>query len=315
MAGAKIPYLYITGASYSGSTLLAFLLNAHPRMVSIGEQRSKVVGPTPRAVIERYRCSCGALLLQCPFFLEVERQINALGSSFKLTHWQTLFQLSQHRWLNIFLVRPLRYTSLERIRDQLVPFWPGYRHTVRVTGQRVVHLAQAALAISGKETFVDAQKDAIRVKFLRDIGQLDLKVVHLVRDVRGAVASYIKNTRNEDVAWATHRWSIANAESERAQRYVSPHQWLRITYDELCTDPQGTVDRITDFVGVKRAPIPEDIYDGEHHIIGNRMRLRGKGSGGVTLDESWKDRLTGRELEIIARIGGAANRRYGHHWP
>jgi len=253
--------------------------------------------------------------LQCPFFLELERRINALGSSFKLTHWQTLFQLSQHRWLNIFLVRSLRYTCLERIRDRLVPLWPGYLHAIRVIGRRVVHLAQAVLAISGKELFVDAQKDAIRVKFLRDIGQLDLKVIHLVRDVRGAAASYVKNSRNDDIALAVRKWSIANAESERARRYVSPHQWLRITYDELCTDPQGTVDRITDLVGLRRAPIPEDIYDGEHHIIGNRMRLRSKGSGMVTLDESWKDRLTGRELEIIARIGGAANRRYGHHWP
>jgi hypothetical protein len=125
MTGDKIPYLNIIGASYSGSTLLAFLLNAHPCMVSMGEQRSKVVGIVPRVVIERHPCSCGALLLQCPFFLELERRINALGSSFKLTHWQTLFQLSQHRWLNIFLVRPLRCTCLEQIRDRLVPLWPG----------------------------------------------------------------------------------------------------------------------------------------------------------------------------------------------
>jgi hypothetical protein len=311
MTADKIPYLYITGASYSGSTLLAFLLNAHPCMVSIGEQRSKAGGLS----IARYRCSCGALLLQCPFFLELERRINASGSSFKLTHWQTLFQLTQHRWLNIFLVRPLRYTCLERIRDRLVPLWPGYRQAIRVIGQRVLHLAQAALAISGKKIFVDVQKDAIRVKFLRDIGQFDLKVIHLVRDVRGAVASYIKNRRNDDVAWGTRVWSIANAESERAKRYVSPHQWLRITYDELCTDPQGTVDRISDLVGAKRTPVPEDIYDGEHHIIGNHMRLRSKGSGVVTLDEFWKDRLTERELKIIAHLGGAANRLYGHQWP
>jgi hypothetical protein len=255
------------------------------------------------------------LLLQCPFFLELERRIKALGSSFKLTDWQTLFQLSRHRWLNIFLVRPLRYTCLERIRDKLAPFWPGYQDAIRVIGQRVVHLAQAALAISGKVIFVDTQKDAIRVKFLQGIGQLDLKVIHLVRDVRGAVASYIKNTRIDDIALATRRWSIANAESERAKRYVSPHQWLRITYDELCADPQGTVDRISDLVGAERAPIPEDIYDGEHHIIGNHMRLKSKGSGVITLDESWKDRLSERDLKIIARLGGAANRRYGHQWP
>ncbi len=308
ITGAKTPYLYITGASYSGSTLLAFLLNAHPHMVSISEMG----GPIRSVVIERYRCSCGALMLQCPFFLELERRINTLGSSFNLTNWQTKFQLSPHKWLNMFLARSLRYTWAERIRDGLVPFWPGYRQAVSVIGRRVAHFAQAALAITGKEVFVDAQKNSIRVKFLQDIGQLDLKVIHLVRDVRGAVVSFMKY--NHDVASAARVWSATNAESERAGRYVCPQQWLRIRYDELCADPQGTVNLISDFSGVKQAPIPKDFYDGEHHILGNHMRLK-SGPGVVVPDESWKDRLTEGDLNIIARIGGAQNRRYGHDWP
>ena len=30
-------FLYIVGTSYTGSTLLSFLLNLHPRIISIGE--------------------------------------------------------------------------------------------------------------------------------------------------------------------------------------------------------------------------------------------------------------------------------------
>ncbi len=45
------------------------------------------------------------------------------------------------------------------------------------------------------------------------------------------------------------------------------------------------------------------------------MRLKGKGSGVVALDESWKERLTERDLDIVARIGGTLNRHYGHDWP
>jgi hypothetical protein len=312
MDSTKIPYLYITGASYSGSTLLAFLLDAHPQIVSVAE-----IGGLARGVVpEKYQCSCGTLLSRCPFFLELEQRINVLGSSFSLKDWQTIFRLSRYRLLDIPLVRPLRNVFLERIRDRLVPlFWPGYQRVVGVISQRNVHLAQAALEISGKRVFVDATKDSIRIKFLRDIEQLNLKVVHLVRDVRGAIVSIMKNRGIDDVARATRVWCNANMNSERAKRYVSSQQWLRIKYDELCTDTQGAVDRITDFLEVNRAPIPRDFYEGEHHILGNRMRRKGRGAGMVKLDEAWKEHLSKYDLDLIARIGGAANRYFGHDWP
>lgn len=310
MSRSKIPYLYVTGASYSGSTLLASLLNAHPQMVSVSEMG----GPIDSVIIERYFCSCGALLLQCPFFLELEQRINALGSSFSLTEWQTDYQLSKYRLLDIPLVRPLRNQFLERIRDRLIPFWPGYKETVSAISQRILHFAQAILEVSGKEVVVDAEKDSIRIKFLQDIEQLDLKVIHLIRDVRGGTASFMKNGKTDDVAWATRQWYIYNMNSERARRYISPRQWLRIKYSELCTDAQATMDYIADFVGVRRFPIPKDFYETKHHIIGNRMRLN-KSPGVIKPDESWKDLFSERDLNIIARIGGAANRYFGYDWP
>jgi len=306
---ARIPYLYITGAGRSGSTLLAFLLNAHPQMVSISEMHPH----HPRG-IENYVCSCGALLLQCPFFLEVEQRVNALGGSFSLMNWRTLFHLSQYRFLDILLVRPLRNSFLERIRDTLVPLWPGYQPTIDTINHRTVHVAQAILAITGKKVFVDAQKDSIRIKFLQDIQQLDLKVIHLVRDVRAAVNSIMRHKHTDDIAWATRWWRNGNMNSERARRYVSPHQWLRLTYDELCDDPQRAVNRISDFAGVKRDPLPADFYEVEHHIIGSSMREK-KSGGIVKRSEWWKERLTQRDLDIIARIGGRDNRYFGHDWP
>lgn len=310
MHNSPIPYLYITGSGYCGSTLLAFLLNIHPHMSTVSEMGGpdQTLGP-----VEEYLCSCGTLLVQCPFFLEVERRINAMGSSFDLRNWQLIFQLSKYRLLDIFLARPLGNVFLEQIRDSLVPLWPGYQHAVGIISRRIVHFAQAVLAIGGKEVFVDAQKDSIRIKFLRDIEQLDLKVIHLLRDVRAGTASFMRNHNTDNVVWATQAWYRSNMNAERARRFLAPHQWLRVRYEDLCVDPQGTVDCISDFVGVKRVPIAEDFYEGEHHILGNRMRLKRKGS--IKLDESWKDRLTECDLDVIARIGGRANRYFGYDWP
>ncbi len=104
------------------------------------------------------------------------------------------------------LVRPLKIGLLEQIRDRLVPLWSGYQPAINEISQRIVHVAQAILAITGKKVFVDAQKDSIRIKFLQNIQQLDLKVIHLVRDVRAAVNSLMRHHRTDDVAWATRRW-------------------------------------------------------------------------------------------------------------
>ncbi len=309
MNDGKIPYLYIAGASYSGSTLLAFMLNAHPQMASISE----ICGPVPGEDIETYLCSCGKRFLDCPFYRELEKRIRSLGSSFSLRKWRTLFQVSRLRAVDIPLVRPLRNTFLETVRDCLVPFLPGYKKTISEIARRNVHLAKSVLAITGKNIFVDAQKDPMRIKFLSEMDELDLKVIHLVRDVRGGAASYLKHSGRSDASWAARAWLKANENTERARRFVSADQWLRIRYCDLCNDYQAWIDRISDFVGAERAEIKEDFFKREHHIFGNVMRL--KPDQRVTLDESWKQRLSEEDLEAVARVGGKANRYFGYDWP
>jgi hypothetical protein len=323
MNSAKIQYLYITGASCSGSTLLAFLLNAHPQMVSTSEMPIACRYPGShdglrrvqrRANDESFPCSCGAPVLQCHFYKELQDRINALPEPFSLEDWQAQHQLSKSRSVNILLFRPLRSVFLEDMRDRLVTLWPGYQRVINTVSYRIAHFARAALSITGKEIFADVHKDSMRIRFLRASDQLNLKIIHLVRDVRGSAVSIMNHTRTDDLERATRVWYNANMNSDRARRYVIPYQWMRITYDELCRETQGTMDRISDFVGVERSTIPEDFYKVEHHIIGNRMRLKGSG-GIVKLDESWKDRLTKHDLDVIARIGGTANRYFGHDWP
>ena len=85
---------------------------------------------------------------------------------------------------------------------------------------------------------------------------------------------------------------------------------MRVRHDELCADPQGVMDRITDFIGVRRATLPEDFRLPENHIIGNIMR-----SGSVQEDHSWREELSVSDLATIARICGRLNRGFGFPWP
>jgi len=313
MAPDKIAYVYVAGASFSGSTLLAFLLNAHPAMASVSEVCGVPNGHPDEERLRDYACSCGSPLLECRFYLELEHRIRESGSTFTLADWRTHFRASRFRPLDVALARPLGLATVERVRDRLAPLVPGFRRTIDEIARRNVAFARAVLEMTGKRVFVDAQKDPGRIRFLAGIDALDLRVVHLVRDVRGGAASYMKNNPRNDAARAARKWRRANVGAERARRYVASDRWLRVTYDDLCTDPRRVVDAIAAFAGVGDAPLPDDFRSSEHHIVGNRMRLTGVRD--IRRDESWKQRLTPADLGIVARIGGRTNRRFGFDWP
>ncbi len=311
----RVPYLYVAGASFSGSTLLAFLLNAHPRMVSVSEVGGVIPhGPITEQTLDSYSCSCGALLLECPFYRELETRVRAAGSSFDLRSWGTHFRASRHRLLDIPLTRHLRFGALERLRDRLVSLVPGYRNTIDEIARRNVHFARATLAISGKQVFVDAQKDPARIKFLSEIEEIDLRVIHLVRDLRGGASSYMRHyPERNDATRAARKWRNANLATERSRRHLPPERWMRLRYDEICEDHGSVVNRIADFVGVERAELPGNFYGVEHHVVGNQMRLGGPGE--IRRDDSWKKRLSEDDLSTIAAVAGNTNRFFGFDWP
>lgn len=228
--------------------------------------------------------------------------------------------------MRAFVQVPLPSTFMERIRDPLVSAWPGNAKAVRAMAPRVYHFASAILETTGKRVFVDTDKQPIRIRLLRGLSELDLRVIHLVRDVRGSVASFIDKpyrgvwpkwtVRSLDVAEGAIWWRFVNMNCDRALRGLPAERWLRLHYEELSSDPQGTLDRISDFVGVERAAMPLNFYDPPHHILGNPMRLnRSSKAGIVRQDDSWKSSLQDRDLEIIARIAGRTSHYFGYTWP
>lgn len=308
----KIPYLYIAGASFSGSTLLAFLLNAHPQMTSLSEVWG-VLKHERIEPIENYRCSCGERLIDCGFYRALERRVRQLGSTFDIEEWQTRFQLFNSFYAQLAATRPLPYAALHRARSSLVSMLPGVEARRQEIAKRNVDFARATLELSGSRLFVDAQKDAARIGFLAQIEQLDLHVIHLVRDARAGAASYMKHNPRNDAARAARRWRSANRTASYMARELAPERWLQLRYDELCLDPQGSVDRIAEFCGMERATLPQDFFGVEHHIVGNSMRLGG--STEIRPDESWRQRLSDQQVEQVRAVAGADNRAFGFDWP
>jgi hypothetical protein len=139
-----------------------------------------------------------------------------------------------------------------------------------------------------------------------------VKAIHLIRDPRGNSASIMKHT-GVGVSKAARQWRHYNLEADRVRKLLAPESWMLLRYEELCADPQATLDRISRFIGIVPTPVPVNLKTVGHHFIGNSMRLGDLGE--IREDQTWREVLTENDLREIARITGAASHRFGYDWP
>jgi hypothetical protein len=307
----SVTYVCMPGSPYTGSTLLGFLLNNHPQCASIGA----ATGLTTKVDVETYVCSCGVRFMDCEFWHRIAERSIELGhpiTVFERDFWNTHPRASRRRWLNGLLIRSLGNTSVNASRDAVIGKLGPVRKMMSEAKLSTATLARAVLEVTGKTVFVDTARDHQRPKYLLNSPIEDLKVIHLVRDPRGNTASIMKHT-GVSVANAARQWRHYNLEADRVRELLPPESWMLLHYEELCADPQATLNRIARFIGVDPAPIPARLQSADHHVIGNSMRLQQVRE--IREDLTWKERLDDDDLRVIARITGPVSHRLGFDWP
>jgi hypothetical protein len=306
-----IPYVCMPGSPYTGSTLLGMLLGNHPACASIGA----ATGLTARVDLSTYLCSCGAKFTDCGFWGRIARRTVELEhpvTIFEKDFWNTHVRVSGRRSLNGLIVSSLGNASLDAVRDAVVGrVGPVAR---RVSEARLASwsLARAVLEVTGKRVFVDTARDHQRPRYLAGMPLLDVKVIHLVRDPRGNVASIMKHTK-VGVRKAARQWRHYNVEAARVRRRFPQESRMLLQYEELCNDPQATLDRVAAFLGIEPVPISTLLENSERHVIGNSMRLRSLDQ--INEDLSWQPTLRARDLRAIAGVVRATSHGLGYDWP
>ena len=306
-----IPYVCMPGSPYTGSTLLGMLLGNHPACASIGA----ATGLTARVDLSTYLCSCGTKFTDCGFWGRIARRTIELKhpvTVFEKGFWNTHVRVSNRRSLNGLIVSSLGNASLNAARDAVIGKAGPVARRVSEARLSSWSLARAVLEATGKSVFVDTARDHQRPRHLAAMPHLDVKVIHLVRDPRGNVASIMKHT-GVGVRKAARQWRHYNVEADRIRRYFGMDSWMRLRYEDLCNDPQATLDRVSRFIGVEPAPISALLEPTERHVIGNSMRLRALGE--IREDLSWQQTLSTRGLRTIARVAGTTSHRLGYEWP
>jgi len=201
-------------------------------------------------------------------------------------------------------------TTLEDTRDYILWALPRYRKRLQYLVARNKALAASILEVSGKTVFFDASKFAESIRHFSHEQDLDFRVVHLVRDVRGFSLSRHRNKGETDLRLIVNKWIHANSNIERQLQRLPTNRWIRIRYEDVCNSPLETLNRFYAFCGLAPVDATAAIHPAEHHIVGNRMRLTS--FEGVRVDEAWRRTFTPDQQAYIARLAGKMHAQYGY---
>jgi len=280
--------VYLGGLGRSGTTLTGRLLAELPGACSVGE----AVHIWQRGVVEQERCGCGRPFGRCGF-------------------WQDIGEAAFGGWerLNVDRVTELR-AAVDRNRriPQLVsPLKSSrFKHNLSEYTASYLRLYSAIRQVSGCPVVVDSSKHPSLAFCLRWRSELDLRVIHVVRDSRAVAYSWTRQISRPDSAetsymatyppaTAAREWIIHNGAVQLLARWGVPT--LRVRYEDLVADPVSMLTSMARFAGIEvgRGDLSFVGYeDGQwrtrlkagHTASGNPMRFT-TGDITISLDEQW----------------------------
>lgn len=311
MSRPALHYGYVVATGYSGTTLLSMLLDSHPRIVSIGEVDNVIPNDLRATATDAYLCSCGQPIRRCGFFERLRARCLEQGVTLDLHDFQTGLGGSWPR-----LARRMAFGAthravwLERGRDALLARLPPHRRHVERILERNIAIARAALEVSGKDVFLDTSKTIARVPHLHRHREIDLRVVHVVRDARAFTFSALRHGTRRGAAEAARAWKRTHAAAGRLREVVGEERYLRFRWEDFCARPAAVLDELCGFLGVEPEELVGCVNDRPHHVIGNRMRLAPVRP--IRADERWQATLTPEQRAACERIAGGLNRRFGY---
>jgi hypothetical protein len=241
--------------SFHGMTLFAKLVNAHPKVVCLGDTY-----PSNR---HDQICGCGKSVRDCEFWQVIKRRVGA-GNADGMPHLLPLTPKVIGGLRDQILFRALPIASLANIvpRSANRDFLFGFT--------KFVDAVYELSAGSEPEVYVDAVKSLGRVRALLAAGEGIDGVIHLVRDPVDYAGSATKFGKRGRVNFAKHAcvWRFQHREIARLSHNVP---YCRIHYEDICASPDETLARAFEFLGVTSLKLEElRRTDGETwHFLGN----------------------------------------------
>jgi hypothetical protein len=301
--------LFLGGLGRSGTTLLERLLGQLSGVCSLGE----VVHLWQRDLCDDERCGCGDRFSACGFWQKVGAE--AFGG------WDG--------------VDPRRVLDLQAAVERT-------RHIPRLAaGPKPSGLAEytnfyervytAAATVSGATAVVDSSKHSALAYCLRHAADIDLRVIHMVRDSRGVAYSWTKHVprpeadRDDEMTrYSPSRsavlWNAHNVSFGLLGKLGVPVR--RVRYEELLADPRATLRSLARFAGLDESTVDLSFVRSAdkgffadlgpaHSAAGNPMRFT-IGTVPLRRDDAWRKALPARQRRLVGALTAPLLSAYGY---
>ncbi|MGZ4665619.1 MAG: sulfotransferase [Frankiaceae bacterium] len=307
---SRVRVLLIGGLGRSGTTLLERILCGLPGVVGGGE----FVHLWRRGIIGNELCGCGAPFADCPF-------------------WRQVGDAAFGGWARVNLGR---VAELQRRveRTRFIPLLaaprlpPGFGRAVREYGELYHRVYRGVAEVSTADVVVDSSKHASLAFCLRWLPELDLRIVHVVRDSRAVAYSWTKHVARPEAArggeqmarYAPARtavlWNAQNVAFEMLGHRAKPV--LTVRYEQLARDPAATLQAVARHAGLSSAPAHGGLVSGgsvelahNHSVAGNPLRFR-TGPVPVREDLDWRSKLPIRDRQLVTVLTAPLLAHYGY---
>lgn len=297
---SRLKICYVAGFGRSGSTLLGELLGQIEGFSSVGEIRQYFM----QRERPGWRCGCDMPLVECPFWSQVAKRghppIDSITADRVVSLWRQSFR-TRH-------VPKLAWEWMVRHREPA----PEY-------AAMLLSLYSAIAEVSGADVVVDTSKRPADALITASIPEVELFLVHLVRDPRAVAFSWSRTRPSpggipggqplgkRTTAQSSAQWLYNNASfSTLLRRLAGPKHYLRIRYEDFVAEPRATLEAIGMLLGQPIGDLP--FLDGRtvrlrstHTVAGNPARFR-TGPIELSMDDEWRRAMSPRQRWLATAV-------------
>jgi hypothetical protein len=306
----RVKVLYIAGYPRNGSTLLLRLLAGGEGFVAVGE----LYDLWTRSFIEDQLCGCGRPFSGCPFWRSVVAKAFAETSPKVAAQYEELRRRVQStRYLPWLLARSLRPAT--------------YRRRIAEYVKVLARVYEAIHVVSEADVIIESSKIPAYGLLLSEVPNIEMHVVHLVRDSRATAFSWQRRKLRPEIHWRTQymdlisptrtaaEWTAINLLLSVFRARVASYS--RLHYEDFVTRPRKAAEAISRQVGVPREL--DEVVDEEgfirlgidHTVSGNPARFS-RGRAKIRLDDEWRDSMPRRDVALVTAISSPLLVPYGY---
>jgi hypothetical protein len=298
-----VDIIYIAGMTRSGTTIVDRVLSSVHGVASFCEIRYLWAA----GFVRHFDCSCGQPFERCPFWRAFSQSSGIGGREAReILDLQNRVDRSRYFWaIRTGLMTPAFRRDLDAYRSWMAH---AYKH----------------LALTAKtKTLIDSSKNPTTVAILADLSDINVHVIHVVRDLRAVIHSWRKKKYNPGAdadmpqwsAWQTMAtWSVQNLACQNLAKSCNYHL---VRYEDFARAPQKTIaslihqlapisNKTAPFLNESTIKLPR-----LHSVSGNPDRFS-VGETTIRPDVAWHQELDSPTRIVGTLVGFPLLRRYGY---